>query len=52
MEKIQDLEQFQLLEEKVDSLIKYVINVKNEKDALMEKLRIQEEKINNLTKEL
>ncbi|MFH1480050.1 MAG: cell division protein ZapB [Pseudomonadota bacterium] len=52
MVKGQENEQFQLLEEKVDSLITYVKSIKEEKESLIEKIRIQEEKITNLTGEL
>ena len=52
MVKGQETEQFQLLEGKVDSLITYVKSVKSEKESLIEKVRIQDEKIANLTGEL
>ncbi|MFH1351655.1 MAG: cell division protein ZapB [Pseudomonadota bacterium] len=52
MGKGHDLDQFQLLEDKVDSLIKFVKSIKEEKESLAEKIRIQDEKIANLTGEL
>ena len=48
----EDMDQFQLLEEKIDSLIQYIATLKKEKEALAEKLHIQEEKLTNLTREL
>jgi chromosome segregation ATPase len=52
MEQGQEMDQFQLLEEKVDSLISMVTNYKREKESLLEKIQIQEEKIADLTGEL
>jgi hypothetical protein len=52
MEKGQEMDQFQLLEEKVDSLISMVTNYKREKESLLEKIQIQEGKISDLTGEL
>lgn len=52
MGKEQEIDQFQLLEDKVDSLIKLVKSFKDEKESLVEKIRIQDEKIANLTGEL
>ncbi len=48
----EDMDQFQLLEEKIDSLIKYIASLKKENESLAEKLHIQEEKITDLTQEL
>jgi uncharacterized coiled-coil DUF342 family protein len=48
----EDMDQFQLLEEKIDSLIQYIATLKKENEALAEKLHIQEEKLTNLTQEL
>nr|NIR17535.1 cell division protein ZapB [Desulfobacterales bacterium] len=48
----EDMDQFQLLEEKVDSLIQYIATLKKEKESLAEKLHIQAEKLTNLTQEL
>jgi uncharacterized coiled-coil DUF342 family protein len=48
----EDMDQFQLLEEKIDSLIQYIATLKKENESLAEKLHIQEEKLTNLTQEL
>jgi uncharacterized coiled-coil DUF342 family protein len=48
----EDMDQFQLLEEKVDSLIQYIAALKKEKESLAEKLHIQEEKLSDITKEV
>ena len=52
MFKTEEIDQFQVLEAKVDSLIKFAHSLKKEKESLLEKLHIQEEKIANLTGEL
>ena len=52
MFKTEEMDQFQVLEAKVDSLIKFTQSLKKEKESLLEKLHIQEEKIANLTGEL
>ena len=52
MFKTEEMHQFQVLEAKVDSLIKFTHSLKKEKESLLEKLHIQEEKIANLTGEL
>ncbi len=48
----EDMDQFQLLEEKVDSLIQYIASLKKEKESLAEKLHIQEEKLADLMHEV
>lgn len=48
----EDMDQFQLLEEKVDSLIKYIASLKKEKESLAENLHIQEEKLTDLMHEV
>ena len=48
----EDMDQFQLLEEKVDSLIEYIASLKKEKESLAEKLHIQEEKLTDLMHEV
>lgn len=48
----EEMDQFQLLEEKVDSLIKYIASLKKENESLAEKLQIQEEKITDLAEEV
>ncbi|MGD2124617.1 MAG: hypothetical protein PVG99_00965 [Desulfobacteraceae bacterium] len=52
MQKAQETDQFLVLEEKVDSLIKFVSAFKREKESLLEKIHIQEERIADLTGEL
>lgn len=52
MEKGEELDQFQLLEEKLDTLIGYVEKLRKEKDALSEKVQIQDGKISDLTEEI
>jgi len=52
MSRSEETDQFQILEEKVDSLIKYVDAFKKEKDSLVEKTQIQEERIADLSGEL
>jgi uncharacterized coiled-coil DUF342 family protein len=49
METAEGTDQFQLLEEKVDSLIKYITSLKKENESLAEELHIQKEKITDLT---
>jgi uncharacterized coiled-coil DUF342 family protein len=48
----EDMDQFQLLEEKVDSLIQYIAALKKENESLAEKLHIQEEKLTDITQEV
>ncbi len=48
----EDMDQFQLLEEKVDSLIQYIATLKKENESLAEKLRIQEERLTDVTQEV
>ena len=52
MSKTEEMDQFQVLEAKVDSLIKFASSLKKEKESLLEKLHIQEEKIADLISEL
>jgi uncharacterized coiled-coil DUF342 family protein len=52
MQKSEEMDQFQVLEEKVDFLIKSVSSFKKEKDSLIEKIQIQEERIADLSGEL
>ena len=52
MLKTEEMDQFQVLEAKVDSLIKFTHSLKKEKESLLEKLHIQEGKIADLTGEL
>ncbi|NTV58512.1 MAG: hypothetical protein HGA74_14700 [Deltaproteobacteria bacterium] len=52
MFKTEETDQFQVLEAKVDSLIKFTHSLKKEKESLLEKLHIQEGKIADLISEL
>jgi uncharacterized coiled-coil DUF342 family protein len=52
MFKTEETDQFQVLEARVDSLIKFTAALKKEKESLLEKLQIQEGKIADLTSEL
>ena len=52
MFKTEEIDQFQVLEAKVDSLIKFTHSLKKEKESLVEKLHFQEEKIADLKSEL
>lgn len=45
----EETDQFQLLEEKVDSLIEKTMALKSERDILENKLRVEEEKVVELT---
>jgi len=48
----EEVDQFQLLEEKVDSLIERTMALKREKEALEEKLQIEEEKVSDLSSKI
>ena len=52
MDNMGDIEQFELLEQKVDSLLELLENLKKEKEALAERVQIQEEKIADLNAQL
>jgi chromosome segregation ATPase len=52
MFKTEEMDQFQVLEARVDSLIKFTQSLKKEKESLLEKLHIQEGKIADLNSEL
>jgi chromosome segregation ATPase len=52
MEIGEDIDQFQLLEEKIDHLIALVSSLKKEKEAFAEKFQIQEERISDLGSQL
>ncbi|PKN65278.1 MAG: hypothetical protein CVU57_10530 [Deltaproteobacteria bacterium HGW-Deltaproteobacteria-15] len=47
-----EVDQFELLEEKIESLIRYVGSVRKEKEELAQKIHSQEEKITALTSEV
>ncbi len=46
------VDQFQLLEDKIDNLIEMIKSLKSEKESFAEKFEIQEEKLGDLTKEV
>ena len=48
----EEMDQFQVLEEKVDSLLNYIKSLKKENESLAEKTQIQEEKLSDLAEEL
>ena len=48
----ENLEQFQILENKIESLIQIINSLKTEKTQLLTRLNNQEEKIDELTKEI
>lgn len=48
----EEIDQFQLLEEKIDSLIGLVGSLKKDKEAFIEKLQLQEDKVADLTEQL
>jgi hypothetical protein len=53
MEQREDeIDQFQILEEKIESLIRYVASVRKEKEELAEKSRVQEGRIAALTSDV
>jgi chromosome segregation ATPase len=51
-QKGEEIEQFQVLEEKIERLIQYVASIQREKEDLKERIRGQEEKIGVLTGEV
>jgi len=52
MDTAGDIDQFQLLEAKIDNLIEFITVLKKEKESIVEKAQIQEEKIADLIKQL
>lgn len=52
MEKGEEVDQFELLEEKLNGLIEYIDAFKKEKEGLTERIQIQEEKIADLVSEV
>ena len=46
------VDQFQLLEDRIDNLIEMIKSLKREKESFAEKFQIQEEKLADLTKEV
>ena len=47
-----DIDQFQILEEKIESLIEKIRTLKKEKGSLAEKAQIQEEKLADQTEQI
>lgn len=52
MQKTDDKDQFEVLEMKVDSLIRFTDTLKRDRESLQEKVQIQEEKITDLNAEV
>ena len=52
MSALDDLDQFQILEDKIDGLIKLVADLKAEKETLGEKVHILEEKLANTSEQM
>ena len=48
----ENIDQFQLLEEKIDSLIELIKGLKREKESFAETSRLQEERITELTQQV
>ena len=52
MNETGDVDQFQLLEEKIDGLIELITDLRKEKTLFAEKVQIQEQKITELTEQV
>jgi len=52
MNSLDDIDQFQLLENKIDTLLEFVTELKKEKELLTEKIKMQEEKLAYLNVEI
>jgi predicted nuclease with TOPRIM domain len=52
MHETGEIDQFQLLENKVDSLIGLITELKKEKSILAEKVQVQDEKLVDLTEQI
>jgi hypothetical protein len=52
MHRGDEKDQFEILEAKVDSLIRFADSLKKERESLLEKVQIQEEKIADLGSEV
>lgn len=52
MQKVEEKDPLETLEAKVDSLIDFAGSLKKEKESLLEKISIQEEKITDLSAEV
>ena len=48
----EEIDQFQLLEEKIDSLISIVGSLKKDKEDLKEKLQLKEDKVEELLEQI
>ncbi|NQU16084.1 MAG: cell division protein ZapB [Desulfobacteraceae bacterium] len=48
----ENIDQFQLLEEKIDNLIQLITTLKREKESLAEDLRVQEGRVADLTEQI
>lgn len=52
MDISEEVDQFKILEDKIDKLINYITALKKEKEALAEKNHNQEERLSDLTDQL
>ncbi len=52
MNETDDIDQFQVLEEKVDSLIQLISDLRKEKELLADKVQHQEREISEITKQV
>ncbi len=52
MDISEEVDQFKILEDKIDKLIDYITALKKEKEALAEKNQTQEERLTDLTDQL
>jgi uncharacterized coiled-coil DUF342 family protein len=52
MNEIGDVDQFQLLEEKIDSLIALITDLRKEKELLAEQVQIQEMELSDLNEQV
>jgi chromosome segregation ATPase len=52
MNMAEEMDQFQVLEEKIDKLIELIGILKREKESLAEKVQIQEERLSDLNGQL
>ncbi|MDY6971605.1 MAG: cell division protein ZapB [Thermodesulfobacteriota bacterium] len=47
-----DIDQFQMLEEKIDNFIELITALKREKESLAEKIQVQERQISDMVEQL
>lgn len=52
MNETGEIDQFQLLEEKIDSLIELITELRKEKELLAEKVQVQNDKVTDLTNQI